>query len=159
MKRGTWNIIDMLFLIFWTPAIILYLIIIFKALKINLNVTISELILPEEYRLFLNLKQREDKIRSQQRDVEIALKDNPFVIELPKVEVKTPNREIKKELKLTSILAHDKRACIINQNLYHEGDKIGDIKITKIGDYYVELLLPSKKKVFLEVGSTYTFVE
>jgi len=59
-------------------------------------------------------------------------------------------------LKLSAIYNYEKRACVINGRLYREGEKIGKIKISKIGDYYVELSLPKGKRVRLEVGGIFS---
>lgn len=154
------------YLIFWIPFILLLSLLIYYLLTFIRFPTKTEIRLPEEYKLFLELIQRADRGVLHQKKIETVFtenifRENPFIESIPKNEkplVRIETRRVQ-VLKLTSIISHERKICIINQKLYQEGDKIGNIKIEKIGDYYVELLLPSKRKVFLEVGSAYTFVE
>lgn len=161
MKKINLNLTTKYFLLFWIPVLVFFIIFIYLITTLIRYPVKSEIRLPEEYRLFIDLIQRTDKIAVKQKKIEPILEENPFIDHTHTVKKPPTTIEPKRELtlRLTSIISNDRKTCIINQKSYREGDKIGAIKIVKIGDYYVELLLPSKKKIILEVGSTYTFRE
>ncbi|MFN3505693.1 MAG: hypothetical protein ACK4Y7_05760 [Caldimicrobium sp.] len=147
------------YLYLWGPFFILSFIMIYYPLKVLKYPQKSEITLPQEYGVILEYLKRLDVPKETKGELEITLKTNPFLegVTLDQTtEEALPSAQV---LNLTSILHTYTKACIINGKLYKEKDKIGKILISKIGDYYVELFLPNKKKVILEVGGTYTFSE
>ncbi|MEZ0344225.1 MAG: hypothetical protein ABWJ99_05435 [Caldimicrobium sp.] len=112
----------------------------------------QEIRIPEEHRQFIHSLRQYERIPDKKIE-SIKIAKNPFYEETSK---KIGGTLLPETLILTSIFKDNKRGCIINGKLYQEGDKIGKIKISKIGDYYVELLLPKGKKIKLEVGAVFT---
>ncbi len=159
-KKYKLKLTSQYFIVLWSLAFIPILIAIYYPIKLINYPIKSEIRLPDEYRLLMELMQRVDKISHHKNEIELNIKGNPFVEPLPKTQNLSKDKLHRKEvvIKLSTIISHDQKICIINQKRYKEGDKIGQIKIEKIGDYYVDLRLPNKKKVRLEVGSTYILV-
>ncbi len=150
MKKLTLK--DVLFIIFWGFAVIFLLIAVYYSWKKIFFPVKNEIRIPDEHRNFLEALRKYKSLPKKESSY-FAFTNNPFYEEKSKVNEK----EIQEILKLTSVIKEQKKFCIINGKLYREGDKIGRIKISKIGDYYVELLLPKGKKVKLEVGAAFTY--
>uniref|UniRef100_A0A832GNW9 Uncharacterized protein n=1 Tax=Caldimicrobium thiodismutans TaxID=1653476 RepID=A0A832GNW9_9BACT len=147
------------YIIFWGPVILLFVIILYTLLKQPVMYSHSGVSLPENYRKILEvIKVLEERKDPEPELDELAYLSNPFYTPPPQGSPQSAPREVI-TLTLTSILHLDRKSCIINQKLYKEGDRIGNIKIKKIGDYYVELEVPGKGRVWLEVGATYNFSE
>ena len=156
MKGLKINLKVQYFLLLWLPLILAILGAWYYIKKINYPV-LTEIRLPQEYIEFLNISSKEAKEAKKREEIR-NFTHNPFASK--SLETKVEQVSTYKEqriISLSSILILDKRACIINNKLYKEGDKIDKLKISKIGDYYVVLTLPNNKKVYLEVGATYTY--
>lgn len=148
------------FLILWFFGLIPIFLSFYFSIKYSKYPIKSELKLPDEYRLFLEHMYEVNLTIQKTKSLNINFRSNPFFDEKAINQVKG-DEKIKHilNIKLTTILHHDKKVCIINEKLYREGDKIGKIKIEYIGDYYVILKLPDKRKVRLEVGSSLNIAE
>lgn len=148
------------YVIFWGPVILLFLTIIYLLLKQPVTYSHSGISLPENYRKILEvMKVLEEQKEPEREFTELAYLSNPFYTPPP---IQGSPQDAPRKvttLALTSILHLERKSCIINQRLYREGDRIGNIKIKRIGDYYVELEVPGKGRVLLEVGATYNFSE
>ena len=151
-------------LFFWAPALFL-LVLVFLLISKKQFPVLSAVQLPQEYSQMLSqlsVKRNLPTLREEEKSS--FLKENPFLNAVAKGNATTIGNTTldstvasSNTLTLSMILISDKKSCIINNKLYREGDKIGEIKISKIGDYYVVLTLPNKKKVYMEVGATYTY--
>lgn len=144
------------YILFWGPVILFFVIMLYILLKQPVMYSHSGVSLPENYRKILEvIKVLEEWREPEPKWDELAHLSNPFYTPPPiqGSPQSAPGEVI--TLTLTSILHLDRKSCIINQKLYKEGDRIGNIKIKKIGDYYVELEVPGKGRVYLEIGATY----
>lgn len=146
-----------IFLLFWGPVFLLFLIGGYFLLKQPPLSIKREITLPENYRKIMDSMKvfEEIKKREKKDDIEVfTFSHNPFYTPPPKPSLTIAPRE-GLSLKLTMILHLERKSCVINQKVYKEGDRIGNIKIKKIGDYYVDLEVPKKGRVRLEIGATY----
>lgn len=160
MLKYRLNLILKFFLIFWSFAIILIILSCYLALKIFKYPIITEIRLPEEYKLMLETLQKVNKHYTFVNKNDFIIIKNPFYNESEKFRNINDNlRKSYLSIHVSSIITHEKKVCILNGRLHREGDRIGNIKIEKIGDYYVIFKSPTGKRVRLEVGSSYTFVE
>lgn len=141
-----------LFILFWIFPLLFFFIMLYYPLKKIAYPVKQEVRIPEEHRQFMQAIRQFERIHEKSKEPLIIAK-NPFYEEDSKRQAQVLSPET---LKLTSIFKEKKSACVINGKFYREGDKIGKIKIFKIGDYYVELLLPRGKRVKLEVGGVFT---
>ncbi len=145
-----------LFILFWTfPVLYLGIMLYYPLKKFSYPIK-EEIRIPEEHRQFIEASRKFEK-SPKKKEYSIDSIKNPFYNETqggPKLASIEP---LQQTIRLTSVFNYEKKSCLINGKLYREGDKIGKIKILKIGDYYVEILSPMGKKIRLEVGAIYTF--
>ncbi len=153
------NLFLQFFLILWVPVLIwsgfcFY----YPWKKINYPME-SEPSIPEEYKQILSTLNTYEKLKRLPEIGRVELRTNPFFSPpLLGQGNGTFSGASSFSLTLTSILNLDKRVCLINNKLYREGDRLeNNIKILKIGEYYVDLLLPKGKRVRLELGATFIF--
>lgn len=147
----------LVFLFFWSPVILIFLLGLYLLNKHPFLSIKREITLPENYRKIMDsIKVFEEiKKREKKDDLEaLTFTQNPFYTPPPQPSLTVAPRE-GLSLKLTMILHLERKSCVINQKVYKEGDRIGNIKIKKIGDYYVDLEVPKKGRVRLEIGATY----
>lgn len=145
------------YLVFWLPFFLLLILIFWYPLKAVKFFQPLEVKLPDVYATIYKYALGEKKDLGKEALLQVAFEKNPFYT--PKIinGNATEKIPIKNTLQLTSILQMERKICVINGKLYKEGDTLGNIKIKKVGDYYVVLLLPNNKKVLLEVGATYSY--
>lgn len=146
-----------IFLLFWGPVILVFLIGGYFLLKQPPLSIKREITLPENYRKIMDSIKVFEEIKKKEKkdDIEaLSFTQNPFYTPPPQPSLTVAPRE-GLSLKLTMILHLERKSCVINQKVYKEGDRIGNIKIKKIGDYYVDLEVPKKGRVRLEIGATY----
>jgi hypothetical protein len=141
-----------LVLIFWAPALIYILFMVYLPMKHVKYNPKNQLNLPEEHKQLLSVVQ-EVEVSAKPKEVELAvLKTNPFykeTLNLGKADTQSLPKTI---LRLSSIIQTPERnVCIINNKPYYVGSVVEGYKIYKIGEYYVELKGP-KGLVKLEVG-------
>jgi len=176
-KRGLSLRMQYLLLFWGTTCLFLFLMFYYPLKKFSYPVK-SELKIPEEHRHFIaTIWKYEQKYEGvfKKEENERLIDYNPFYEEKSNAE-KKPNVPGEPPIRLpvlpvdfTGIPAGipvenvlmisatfngdgEEKGCIINGKFYREGEKIGNVKIARIGDYYVVLLLPKGKKVKLEVG-------
>jgi hypothetical protein len=143
-----------LVLIFWAPALIYILFMVYLPIKYVKYNPKTQLNLPEEHKQLLSVVQ-EVEASAKPKEVELAvLKTNPFYKETQNLGKADTQSLPKTILRLSSIIQTPERnICIINNKPYYVGSEVEGYKIYKIGEYYVELKGP-KGRVKLEVGST-----
>ncbi len=124
--------------------------------------------LPERYSalraLVMDYKQIQLKLeQNYKKPLHKKLKTNPFFSPALTASARASFSKIpsfQKEFRLEMVLKFEssgKGFCVINDKLYEEGDKLfQNLKIKKIGDYYVELKA-GKRVVRLKVGDTYLY--
>jgi hypothetical protein len=151
--KFTFNLFQKLVLIFWGPALIYILFMVYLPIKYVKYNPKTQLNLPEEHKQLLRAIQ-EVEASAKPKEVELAvLKTNPFYKESPKLGKADTQSLPKTILRLSSIIQMPERnICIINNKPYYVGSVVEGYKIYKIGEYYVELKGP-KGRVKLEVGS------
>jgi hypothetical protein len=147
------NLFQKLVLIFWGPALIYILFMVYLPYKYAKYYPKTQLNLPEEHKQLLRAIQ-EVEASAKPKEVELAmLKTNPFYKETPKLGISDTQSLPKTILRLSSIIQMpERKVCIINNKPYYVGSVVEGYKIYKIGEYYVELKGP-KGRVKLEVGS------
>jgi len=150
--KFTLNLFQKLVLIFWGPALIYILFMVYLPIKYVKYNPKTQLNLPEEHKQLLRAIQ-EVEASAKPKEVELAvLKTNPFYKETPKLGKSDTQSLPKTILRLSSIIqTPERRVCIINNKPYYVGSVVEGYKIYKIGEYYVELKGP-KGRVKLEVG-------
>jgi len=152
--KFTLNPFQKLVLIFWAPALIYILFMVYLPIKYVKYNPKTQLNLPEEHKQLLRAVQ-EVETSAKPKEVELAvLKTNPFYKETLKIGNADTQSLPKTILRLSSIIqTPERKVCIINNKPYYVGSVVKGYKIYKIGEYYVELKGP-KGRVKLEVGST-----
>jgi hypothetical protein len=150
--KFTFSLFQKLVLIFWVPALIYLLFMVYLPIKHVKYNPKTQLNLPEEHKQLLSVVQ-EVEASAKPKEVELAvLKTNPFykeALNLGKADTQSLPKTI---LRLSSIIQMPERnICIINNKPYYVGSVVEGYKIYKIGEYYVELKGP-KGLVKLEVG-------
>lgn len=150
--KFTFNLFQKLVLIFWGPALIYILFMVYLPIKYVKYNPKTQLNLPEEHKQLLRAIQ-EVEASAKPKEVELAvLKTNPFYKESSKLGKADTQSLPKTILRLSSIIQMpERKVCIINNKPYYVGSVVEGYKIYKIGEYYVELKGP-KGRVKLEVG-------
>ncbi|MFZ8831681.1 MAG: hypothetical protein ACO2OY_05980 [Thermodesulfobacteriaceae bacterium] len=150
--KFTLNLFQKLVLIFWAPALIYILFMVYLPIKYVKYYPKSQLNLPEEHKQFLRAVQ-EVETSAKPKEVELAvLKTNPFYKDSTKLGNADTQSLPKTILRLSSIIeTPERKICIINNKPYYVGSVVEGYKIYRIGEYYVELKGP-KGLVKLEVG-------
>jgi len=150
--KFTFNLFQKLVLIFWGPALIYILFMVYLPIKYAKYYLKTQLNLPEEHKQLLRAIQEVEAL-AKPKEVELAvLKTNPFYKESSKLGKADTQSLPKTILRLSSIIeTSEKKVCIINNKPYYVGSVVEGYKIHKIGEYYVELKGP-KGRVKLEVG-------
>jgi len=149
------------FISFWGPAILAILIATYYPLK-RLHFPIKkEIHIPEEHQHFVEALKHYEKMKKSLAQKEfksfevVYFGENPFYISKnPKISSLKFNL-----FKLSSIIKIYRNICIINERPYTEGEYIGNVKIKKIGDYYVELETKEGRVLRLQVGNTFTYTD
>lgn len=152
-----------IYLIFWAPVVILVLFTIFAGFKYKNTLTpLSEVGLPSGYIEVIKELNSLNSLKPFKLVENYNIVVDPFSIGFR--EGFTKERVFPTEIKPEKILhlsmiyiEGTKKICIINNNKFVEGSKIErDIKIIRIGDYYVDLQIKNKGKRLL-LGQTLSF--
>jgi len=148
-------------LLFWVPALIYLIVMMYLHQKFMKFAHIPDLSLPPEYQHFVEAIKwyHPSQVGPSSKTLDgFQIKYNPFY--RPPV---TPSDQgvltalQPTFMRLSSIMhIEGHKACVINDELYKEGQRIGPYKIIEIGDYYVKMAGP-KGSIKIEVGATFTY--
>lgn len=155
--------IHKIYLIFWSPIIIL---VIFSSLilyQYKKSLTpLSEIRLSSNYIEIINKLNTLNSLESFKFLEEYTVIVDPFSVGFkeasPKLNSIPTQFKSSKTFHLSMIyIEGTKKICIINDNKFIEGSKLEkDIKILRIGDYYVDLQIRNNVKRLL-LGQTFSF--
>jgi len=152
-----------IYLIFWGPILVLAIFSILFLFKYKNTLTpFSEIKLSSSYIEVANELNKLSSLKPFRPVENYNIIVDPFLTgfkeKVPKEKTIASELRPIKTLHLSMIyIEGTKKICIINNNKFAEGSKIEkDIKIVRIGDYYVDLQIKDKTKRFL-LGQAISF--